>query len=79
MRKTICAARSCDELIARDKVFCIMHWAFLDPDIQEELMLHYVQGQYRDKRKATKKFRVALQRARSMLETTTDWGDLEAL
>ena len=66
-RKTICAARKCDEVIQKDKVFCTMHWTFLPNDIQDELVEYYTVGQLNDRRKTKKKFRVALEKARAIL------------
>lgn len=67
MKKKQCSARNCDEIIKREKVFCIMHWTFLPNDIQDELVRHYVSGQYKNKSLATKQFRVSLEKARAIL------------
>ena len=67
MRKNVCAAKNCDDVIGQDKVLCTMHWAFLPSEIQDELIAHYTIGQVADRRRIKKKFRVALARARVVL------------
>ncbi len=66
-RKIICAARKCDEIIQKDKVFCCSHWSFLPAEIQDELIEYYTVGQLNDRRKTKKKFRVAIEKARATL------------
>lgn len=65
MRK--CAAKGCEEQIKEDRFFCVMHWTFLDDNIQDELMEHYVPGQCSNSALTNKKFRVALEAARRSL------------
>ncbi len=67
MRKNVCAAKNCNEIIQKERIFCIMHWSFLDAEIQSELVDHYTPGQVADRRRIKKKFRVALEKARIIL------------
>ena len=68
MRKRQCQALECDEVIKGADTFCIMHWALLDANIQDELALNYISGQAENYKLKTRDWYRAVGKARAYIK-----------